>query len=480
MKIVQISTSDIQGGAAKACYRLAKGLRSIGEDCSILVQSRRSNESFISEFGSAGPRSAGFILAEKIQRNYIDRQRRAISNTQFSYTGPAFDLSENRLVQKADVLNLHWVTGYQNPQTIARLASSGTPLVWTLHDQWPFTGGCHYTSGCTRYGETCSSCPQLRGDWFHLTEALLQDKATSLQSAPITIVSPSRWMADCARQSSVLRRHRVVTIPNAVETDEFSPRDKNAARRNFGLREECLFLLFGSESGKEKRKGFQEFLSALRVCMQNPDFAKRASEGSIQVISFGHPVTDFEIPGLQFISLGFLNSPEKLRDAYCAADLFVLPSLEDNLPNTMLESMSCGTPVIAFATGGMPDVITNDVTGLVVPPLDAKALGYALLSLLFDGEKRRQMSRHCRSLMAERFSLEVQAQKYLKLYQEILSEGHRCRTRNDSRSQPVLCPGKGPALQKIFIFLVLKSFTIWVKNRMAGVFRGARSSAGGS
>lgn len=473
MKILQISTSDLQGGAARACYRLVKGLRNMGEMCDLLVMQKTTDYDFIHSINiTHDVFTQNLPFSRYIQENYIDKQRTELSNTLFSSSYSGFDVTGLDFVRTTDVINLHWVVNFQSPRTISHLASLGKPVVWTLHDQWPFTGGCHYSAGCTKYRSNCSRCPQLLDDAAGLISSLLQDKIHYFEDAQITIVSPSQWLADCARKSTIFRRHRVETIPNSLETDVFSPLEKNAARIRLGLHEDGLILLFGSENGSEKRKGFKELLSAIQICMEYEDFASMVRDRKISVMCFGHPAKELESSGLHMIPLGFLETDENIRGAYCAADIFILPSLEDNLPNTMLESMSCGIPVIAFNIGGMPDVIINEHTGLIVPSGDTRALGNAIVSLTLDGQKREFMSRNCRTTAVEKYALETQARRYLQLYDDLLQSPFVDKQYSTSQYErpvehdvAVLETTSGPYINKIYNKVLLKSFILSVKRR---------------
>jgi hypothetical protein len=317
----------------------------------------------------------------------------------------------------------------------------------------------------------------------------LQDKVHYFEDAQITIVSPSHWLADCARESIIFRRHRVETIPNSLEIDAFSPLEKETARNKLGLHEEGLILLFGSENGSEKRKGFKELLSAMQLCMESENFARMVRDRKISVMCFGHPAKELESSGLHVIPLGFLETDENIRDAYCAADIFILPSLEDNLPNTMLESMSCGIPVIAFNTGGIPDVIINEHTGLIVPSGDTRALGNAIVSLIYDQQKREFMGRNCRTAVVEKYSLKTQARRYLQLYHDLRQSpvvNNQCLRNQYERpvehDVALFDTTPGPYLNQIYNRTLLKSFVLSVKmpafdgkGRIGVVHRSVRS-----
>ena len=423
MKIVQINTYDITGGAARAAYRLHRGLLQIGQDCRTLVRYKASTDDSIVGVVPENPPEKveeEFFLSVAIQQHYIDSHRTDISNTLFSLPYPGYDLSALPMVQAADIINLHWVAQYQSPLTLHKLFALGKPVVWTLHDHWAFTGGCHYTAGCEEYRHGCAPCPQLADDPFELPAAVLKDKLKFFEDANLTIVTPSRWMAECARQSRLFKNLRVEVIPNSLETDVFSPQPKSEARESIGISAETITILFGGVNINERRKGFRELKAAIKYCLKDARFQNLVKSDKIRMICFGRLSDDLNTVGIPVIPLGYLDSDEKISAAYSSADIFILPSLEDNLPNTMLEAMSCGTPVVAFDVGGMPDAVINGVTGQLVPLGDTRQMGKAILSLIFNSEKRGVMGKKCREKIEEQYKLEIQAQRYLELYQELI------------------------------------------------------------
>ena len=425
MKIVQIGTSDISGGASRAAFRLHKGMIQAGHDCLSLVRYKDSSDDSVFCVSQRLPgkeEEAGLFFSEAVQGHYINSHRTDISNTMFSLPCPGYDVSHLPVVKEADIINLHWVACFQSPLTLRRLFALGKPVVWTLHDQWAFTGGCHYSAGCDKFRNDCSSCPQLVEDPFGLPAAALKDKVELFKDANLVIVTPSRWMAECARQSMLFKDLRVEVIPNSLETDVFRPHRKDEAKESLGIAPDTVTILFGGEDGNEKRKGFQKFISAIRQCLEKTEFQALVKGGKVMAICFGRPSHEMETMGMPVLPLGYLDSDEKISKAYSGADIFILPSLEDNLPNTMLESMSCGTPVVAFEIGGIPDVIETGVTGRLVPPGNKDRMAEELISLIKDPDRREAMGRNCRQLMVKEYSLEVQALRYEALYNELLGK----------------------------------------------------------
>lgn len=422
MNILQVNTFDIQGGAGRAAYRLHKALTQIGETCRTLVRYKQSTDDAVTGIiiGNAEESFAEALFLGAIQETYIDAHRTDISNTLFSFPYPGCDLSNLDIVREADIINLHWVARYQSPVTLQKLFALGKPIVWTLHDQWAFTGGCHYSGGCGKYTLDCSNCPQLADNPFDLPAAILRDKLELFPTANLTVVTPSRWLAGCARESALFRELRVESIPNSLETDFFVPIPKPEAKQKLGIAADTTALLFGSESGDEKRKGFRELVLAIRCCKADTGFQTLMDEGRLKVICFGKPGKEIESLGVPWLSLGYLNSDEQIRKAYSAADIFVLPSLEDNLPNTMLESMSCGTPVVCFNVGGMSDVIEDGLDGILVCPYDHEKMAHGILALVSDSSRRTEMGVRAREKMVERYSLGNQARNYISLYADLI------------------------------------------------------------
>jgi glycosyltransferase involved in cell wall biosynthesis len=422
MKVLQISTCDVSGGAAKATYRLHRGLRENGHDCLMLVKDKRSQDDtvvLVDAEGKSEDPNEDFFLSDIIQPYYINSNQTELSNTLFSLSYPGYDLSELPVVRSADIVNLHWVTWYQSLVTLQRLFALNKAVVWTLHDQWAFTGGCHYSAGCEKYQSDCVECPQLGDDPFNLPAAILKDKLEIFKDTNLTIVTPSRWMASCARKSKLFKDQKIEVIPNSLETNLYTPLPKSAAKEKVGISPEVITMLFGAVDGSEKRKGFSELINAIKFCLNEDVFQKLLHDDKIRLICFGKPSKELESIGIPFVALGHLDSNKKIKAAYSAADIFLLPSLEDNLPNTILESMSCGTPVVAFDVGGVPDMVTSGVTGQLVPLSDTRKMGEIIIDLIQKPDLRKSMGRAGRKRAEQEYSLSVQAGRYSDLYKEL-------------------------------------------------------------
>ena len=420
MRIIIIATSDLEGGAARAMHRLHKGFILNGEDSKILCKtksplnhhavqvSREKYDPFYKD-----PQE---FCQDEIFQTYLDSNRTNLSDTIFSYSYPGWDLSTHELLQECDVINLHWVSRFQSPETIHKLIKLGKPIVWTLHDEWAYTGGCHYTAGCKNFKTDCSNCPQINSPNSILPFAALFDKM-NLFSNHITVVAPSIWLSENAKQSKLFANSRVEHIPYSLETDVFKPIEN--ARESLELPQDAFVICFGAEAIQEKRKGFFKLLEAFKTLNRNDIWRKAVESNKILFLIFGkisEEVSDLQISSRQF---GFVHDDEQLARIYSASDLFVLPSLEDNLPNTILESMSCGTPVLSFATGGMVDVIREKENGYLAN-LEKESLSEKILYAFLNQQETKRMGDNARKFILENFKLETQAEKYQFLFKELL------------------------------------------------------------
>lgn len=434
--ILQINTYGIAGGAGKAAYRLHNGLLRIGQHSRYLVKEIRSSDPTIFTAEPDIDFEEKLKTDHLINKYYIWFNRTGISNTYFSFSYPGFNLSRSRLVHDADIINLHWVEDFLSPKSLSAMFSLNKPVVWTLHDQKPFTGGCHYSAGCKNYQERCHHCPQLLDDPFGLPTAILKDKMELFKGADLTVVTPSSWLAKEAGKSSLFKSNRIEVVPNSIETDIYYPIEKKAAKNRLGIDPNTVTIMFGTADAREERKGLKKLISAMYNCMQDKTFNKFVDSNKVLILSVG--ITDESIKNLPISvkDFGYIENDHDMAKVYNASDMLILPSLEDNLPNTMLEAMACGTPVISFNTGGMPDVIVDDVNGKLVENQDSVQLGKAIADMVFHSSKRKSMSEESSALIRTKYKLKNQAEKYLNLYDDLL--------RNRSSRKTNLIAAEGP------------------------------------
>lgn len=432
MNVLIINTFDIKGGAARAAYRLHKGFIQIGMNAFMLVKEKQSHDERVLQIDPQRDENSlhQLEILHTISEDYIKNNRTDSSLGRFSLGYPGYNLTRTKIIKEVDLINLHWVDGLLSVESISALLELGKPIVWTLHDVNPFTGGCHYPAGCTLFKDDCHPCPQLIKDPYNLSQFNLKNKISQFRDKNLTIVTPSKWMAKKAKQSAVFKHTPVVVIPNSIETDIFTPQSKRQAKSKFDIAENTVTILTGASHRKPKRKGFEEFLSAMKLCLDNKTFRNLVYENRILLLCFGHPANAIKDLGIPYKSFGRVRSDPLLSNIYNAADLFLLPSTEDNLPNTMVEAMSCGTPVIAFNTGGMPDMIQDGITGKLVPLSRIEKYAEAIIDLVLHPATRNKIGEQARQLIERNYKLEHQAQKYVDLFIKLLP--HRDSSSHDS------------------------------------------------
>ena len=287
------------------------------------------------------------------------------------------------------------------------------PLVWTFHDMNPFTGGCHYDRGCGRFADECGECPIIASsDSRDVTRRVIRRKKRALSGigdSELTLVSPSRWMAGEARRSSLFGRFESLVIPYGVSLDTFRPVSKQQARRRFGLESNEPVVLFVAHHLQDPLKGWSQLKRALA---EIPDLSH------LRVLTVGRGATE-HMSAPTFRHLGRLSDPNAMRDAYNAADLFVIPSLHENFPNTVLESLACGTPVVGFGTGGVVEAVEHGVTGMLAPTGNAKELAACIVKVLSNEVLRESMARAARARAVSHYGLDQQAKAYIALYERL-------------------------------------------------------------
>lgn len=413
MKALLLSAQDTEGGAGRSAHRLYRGLLHEQVDAHMLVNLKFGDEATVygpsSTLGRASAR-----LRPGVDRLPLARYGKRRGSEFSCQWLPGSSL--RRIDQLApNVVNVHWVCdGFVNINALGRIHR---PTVWTLHDMWMFTGGCHYTKECDRYQQHCGACPQLESEnQWDLSRWIWRQKHQMLKQVSPWIVTPSRWLADCARQSSLLGRLPIRVIANGLNLSQYHPIDKTLARKLLNLPLDKKLLLFGAiNPTQDRRKGFHLLMPALQTLktQQNTDSVELLMIGTSQ-----QPALDL---GFKVHCLGILKDDVTLALAYSAADSFVAPSMQDNLPNTVLEAMACGTPCVAFEVGGMPDLIDHQINGFLAPPFDVGRLAEGITWVLEHSSSLDLVCR-AREKVEQNFPLRLQAQRYKHLFEEVIDE----------------------------------------------------------
>lgn len=435
MRIAHFNTFPY-GGAANAASRIHHPLVSTGVDSQFYFglndkQVATDATSHQVSFPDPRPGFLGTAISGKIQRRRQRRIHRLYDRhlADRSIDGETFSMAElsepTRLdwaSLNADVAHLHWISFFADYPTFFNSIPASIPLVWTLHDMNAFTGGCHYAGGCQRFESGCGHCPQvLHGDKTDVSRSSFRAKRKSLKNRQCHVVAPCHWLLDQARLSPVWPRSTTFQVIHyGLDLDRWKPLDKQMAREKLGIESDAILVGFGAEDIHNHRKGFQHLLGALRTTQSHSDHPSK-----IEGLFFGSGTIDQDSTLPAMHHLGYVNQPERLQLIYSAADIFVVSSLEDNQPQTGLEAMACGTPVVGFRAGGIPEYVRDGTTGMTAPIGDEIQLARCMQQLADNRELRIQMGLNARRMMEEEFEFSRQTQRYIQLYQTLLRGGRR-------------------------------------------------------
>ncbi len=413
MYVVHLSTFDNRGGAARAAYRLHAGLKGIGVQSSLMVKEKSGDDSSVISL-SKGPCECLFhSLGQKINRLGLHLYPKR-KNVQWSTNWAPNSVLGHVEASNPDIVHLHWIGDGFLP--IRALSRFKRPVVWTLHDLWPITGGCHLPGTCKRYTESCGSCPQLSSRRERdITRLVWEQKQRHWKAVDITVVAASRWVAECARSSALFRRRRIEVIPLGIDLQVFKPVDKSWARKKLNLPQEKHIILMGAFGlTTDSLKGFHHMMDAAKI-LSDQGWAEKA-----ELVLFGASEPEASpATGLRTAYIGPLHDDKLLSLVYSAADTFVCPSKQETFGQTVLEAMACGTSCVAFGTGGILDLQENGVTGYLAEPQNTADLARGIAWVLDDDDRRRQLSKASRDKVEKHFSSVQVARRYAELYRTL-------------------------------------------------------------
>lgn len=415
MKVTHINFDDSGGGAGIAAQRLHTGLKACGVDSRMAVAVKHGDSPLVHQQWSKFHQRIGqpiYNVIEKLPLRVLYSRPNNPAYASFPWLPTFRHQAINAM--RHDIAHLHWISdGFISPHALAHIHP---PAVWTIHDAWPFTGGCHYPGRCTQYTQQCGRCPQLmshkRYDLSHLHWTL---KRKAVERLRPVIVSPSRHYAQKARQSGLFRGCHVEHIPNGIDTTAFSPVEKRLARNLLHLPQDVPLLLFSAMNTEDHRKGFDLLAQALQN-IQN------AQQFDLHCLVVGASHSGKQVLPYPSHYLGRLHDTIALTLAYSAADMFICPSREDNLPNTILESMACGTAVVAFDVGGIADMVAHGKTGYIAQAEDPMDLAEGIRQLVVNSDHRQQQAATARRVVEQTFAIEAISQRYRNLYENILRD----------------------------------------------------------
>ena len=411
MRVLIINTSERIGGAAIAAIRLMHALKKANVSVKMLVRDKQTDYLTVVSVGSSWKHTLHFLWERLCIFVANGFSRKNLFLVDIANAGT--DITSCADFKRADVIHLHWVNqGFLSMRGLREILHSGKPVVVTMHDQWYFTGVCHYSDGCEKYKTQCGQCPQMRGALLgDYARSVFEKKRGMYQDAPVTFVGCSQWMAGLAKSSALTQGHKVVSVPNAIDTDLFRPLDKAEARRMFGLPERSRLILFGCQRITDERKGFRYMAEALSMIK---DRRGGSMDMTLVVVGGKADAVKTMVP-VDTVSVSYVSDPHKLAQLYNAVDVYVTPSLQDNLPNTIMEAMACGTPCVGFNAGGIPEMIDHKVNGYVAGYKDAADFAEGILWTLSTGTE--QLGKAARDKVMRSYSEDVVAKKYMEVYE---------------------------------------------------------------
>lgn len=445
MNILLVNTLDRDGGAAIAASRLKTALLNLGEKARMLVACKQdAGRACFNNIDAArahrrdeqgGDMSVYTAAAPLRYRSSWMRERievfarQGFSKAHLWEIDPAsagVDITSTPQFKEADIVHLHWINqGFLSMRGLSAVLRGGKPVVWTMHDMWPFTGLCHYAQQCTNFRQQCGHCRLLRRsgerDWSHRlwqskAELYRQPDLGSRQSSRLVFVACSKWLAELARSSSLLGSQTIVDIPNPIDTKLFAPADKAQARAQLGLPTQKKLILFSAYNVNTPIKGFRFLREACEMLVDE----QPALREQVAIVCTGRGTEQIraDMP-VQICPVGYITDPKRMAMVYNAADMLCIPSLQDNLPNTIVEAKACGVPTVGFAVGGIPQMIAHLHDGYLAREQDAADLACGIRWLLDEADTAK-VAQLNRTAAVSYYSENRVAERYLELYRQLI------------------------------------------------------------
>ena len=413
MRVLIVNTSERTGGAAVAANRLMMALNNNGVKAKMLVRDKESDSLTVVGLPKSPMLNWHFLWERLVIFFHCRFSRKHLFEIDLANSGS--DITKLREFQEADVIHLHWINqGMLSLGGIRKILKSGKPVVWTMHDIWPATAICHLTLNCRNFTTHCHNCRLLpgKGSSSDLSTSVWRKKEKMLEDSSIYFVTCSHWLEQEAKASALLRGQKIVSIPNPIDTHIYRSGDKQAARKNLGLPEDKRLILFVSQRVTNKNKGMDYLIDA---CRQMEDYEL--------VILGGHAEEVVDQLPLRAHPLGYVNDERRIVEIYQAVDVFVLPSLSENLPNTIMEAMACGVPCVGFKVGGIPEEIDHKRNGYVAEYRDSDDLARGIRWILSEADYD-QLSQEAVRKVAHSYSQQSVAISYLDVYHQAMAFKH--------------------------------------------------------
>lgn len=415
LKVLIVSTAEF----GIAPHRLMRALQKCHIDARMLVRDKKSADGTVITVNASFRKKLlnvfRFFWERWVIWSHNGFSRKNLFAVSIANTGN--DISHLSEVKQADIIHLHWINhGFLSLEDIRKLLDMGKPIVWTMHDMWAFTGVCHYVGNCLKYRQHCGCCPLLKSSRSKDLSYRVFDRKQQVFDKRITFVACSDWLALCARESYLLKNQDVISIPNPIDIDVFCLQSKLEAKRKFALSKNKKAILFGAAKLSDPRKGYSYFCRAMEL------FARKypSLNKEIELVFFGN--SDVCLPATipyQVRKVGYLTGEADMAALYNAVDVFVIPSLEDNLPNTVMEAMACGVAVVGFATGGIPQMIDHMQNGYVAGYASCEDLMKGIYWVLYQADIKK-LTENARQKIVSCFSEEVIVERFRELYNSLI------------------------------------------------------------
>ena len=415
MRILIVNTSERTGGAAVAANRLMKALNNNGAKAKMLVRDKETETLTVVPLPHS-PRLRWHFLWERLVifcRLHFSRQH--LFEVDIANAG--YDITKLPEFQEADVIHLHWVNqGMLSLKGIQKILQSGKPVVWTMHDIWPATSLCHVTLGCQHFTSQCGNCRLLPGGGssHDYSTTIWQRKQRMLADENIYFVACSHWLESEAKRSALLKGQKITSIPNPIDTRIYKRGNKQEARQRLGLPLDKKLILFASQRVTNVNKGMDYLIEACRQL--------QISDAAVVILG-GHAEEVVSQLSLEAYPLGYVNDEQRIVDVYHASDVFVLPSLSENLPNTIMEAMACGVPCVGFKVGGIPEEIDHRRNGYVAEYRSAEDLARGIRWILAEADYE-ELSKNAVQKVVQNYSQQSVALKYLDVYHQAQAFKH--------------------------------------------------------
>ena len=420
MRVLIVNTSERSGGAAIAASRLMRALNNYGVKAKMLVRDKETDTLTVVGLPQSSRLRWHFLWERFVVFCRLHFQRRHLFEVDIANTGS--DITKLREFQEADIIHLHWINqGMLSLNGIRKILRSGKPVVWTMHDIWPATAICHVTLGCRNFTTRCQNCRLLPGNGSasDLSSTIWQKKWKMLEDENIYYVACSRWLESEAKKSALLKGQKITSVPNPIDTHIYKKGDKQSARQRLGLPPDSRLILFASQRVTTENKGMTYLIEA---CRQLADLTKGQTPCELMILG-GHAEEVVEQLPMKAYPLGYVNDEQRIVDVYHAADVFVLPSLSENLPNTIMEAMACGVPCVGFKVGGIPEEIDHKRNGYVAEYRSAEDLARGIRWILTEADYE-SLSQKAVHKVVQNYSQQSVAVKYLDVYHQALAFKH--------------------------------------------------------